>query len=50
MSSDKQILQFEARKVVLDAADRERATIRTQGELSLAETQLIPELLRAKRK
>ena len=50
LSLDELVRHFEARKAVLDAADRDRVIINDQGELSWAAAQLMATLLRAKAK
>lgn len=50
LSLDELIRHFEARKAVLDAADRDRVLINHQGELSWAAAQIMAALLRAKSK
>jgi transcriptional regulator with XRE-family HTH domain len=48
LSLDELIMQFGARKVVLDAADRSGTVIDDQGTLSLVATRVVPLLRRAK--
>jgi hypothetical protein len=50
LSLDELIMQFGARKVVLDAADRGSTNIDDQGTLSLAATRVIPLLRGSKGK
>lgn len=50
LSLDELIMQFGARKVVLDAADRAGTNIDDQGTLSLAATRVMPLLRRSKGK